>query len=693
MAVRFSPQFLDEIRARVPVSQVVSRSVQLKKAGREWRGLSPFKSEKTPSFFVNDQKAFYHCFASGEHGDIFTFLMKVEGLSFPEAVEQLAGEAGLAMPAPEVRDPDVEDRRQRQFALLEAAASYFEDALYSGQGAIARDYVERRGLSRRTLSAFRIGFAPNSRTALSDFLKGKGFKLEEMAATGMVISGDDIKTPYDRFRNRVMFPIRDLKGRVIAFGGRALDQDQPAKYLNSPETALFHKSNVLFHLHAARQAAHVQGRIIAVEGYMDVAALYEAGIEACVAPLGTALTEQQLALLWRLADEPVLCFDGDDAGRKAAWRALDTALPHLAPGKSLMFAFLPDGLDPDDLVRSQGPAAMEAILAAARPMVDVVFERAWQEGDTRTPERRARLERRLQDDIAHIADRTLRFHYERDMRERLWQRLRTTGQGGAGRVGSRGGASPPRSVDRRERPDRGTQGGQFRGGQSGYRRQNGPAPRPGGASDSLLKSLAADPHDNLPRRELVLIAVLLHHPWLMDEEAETIAALDLSSPALNRLKDGLLALQASEKALDSSEIRSQLTAIGLGPIVDQVEASMTFGCEKLTSPQAGHAEVRVGWRHTLELHERQVGLRQALDEAERAWHRDESDDAFARIRELQEQLERLASQALRVSDEDTPSRAGLLERNLHDEGDGSQSNASGDAGGLVDGPRHSSSRV
>jgi DNA primase len=656
MATRFTPEFLDDIRARLPVSQVVGRSVPLKKAGREWRGLSPFKSEKTPSFFVNDQKGFYHCFASGEHGDIFTFLMKVEGLSFPEAVERLAGDAGLQMPKLEARDPEVEDRRQRLLNLVEAAASFFEDRLASGTGREARSYLDRRGLSFETVRDFRIGYAPNSRTELGQYLSSKGFRPDEMAQSGMLIAGEDIQTPYDRFRNRVMFPITDLKGRVIAFGGRALDPDQPAKYLNSPETPLFHKGNVLFHFQAARQAAHTQSRLIAVEGYMDVAALHQAGICEAVAPLGTAMTEQQLALMWRSVDEPTLCFDGDEAGRKAAWRALDTALPHLAPGKSLMFAFLPDGLDPDDLLKTQGREALEAVLDQAQPLIEVLFQRAWQTGDVRTPERRARLEQHLRASIATISDTAVRYHYERDLKNRLWERFRSSSgtdsqrsqpnamtgrrpgfQSPSGRAGAgQRGGSPVRQVSRSGRDD-------------DWRRFTS-----AGASDSLRQSLAksggGDHNPGLPYREALLMAVLLNHPWLMHEDAEAIADLELTSGMLGRLRDALLSLQATEKPLDSGEIRTQLSTLGLNPVVNQIETATTLRCDRFVSPNTGHAEVRAGWRHALELHERQVGLRQALDAAERSWREEESEDAFNRIRELQLQLDSLASQTIRADE-------------------------------------------
>ncbi len=421
--MRFPPHILDEIRARLPVSSVVGRRVQLKKAGREWKGLSPFKAERTPSFFVNDQKGFYKCFASGEHGDIFTFVMKTEGLEFVEAVERLAADAGVTLPKLEPRSQrDVEqvDERARMLALVESSAKFFEAQLAGSAGQEARRYIERRGLTRETIQRFRLGFAPAGREILKAHLAKEGFSVKEMAASGMVIAGEDISVPYDRFRNRVMFPIEDLKGKVIAFGGRALDPDAPAKYLNSPETPLFHKGNQLYNIHRARPVAFETSRIVVVEGYMDVVALDQAGFQAAVAPLGTALTEAQVQLLWRVAPEPILCFDGDGAGQRAAFRAVDTILPMLKPGISAQFAFLPDGLDPDDLVRSQGAAAFEAILARTKALFDVMWERELASQPLSTPEQRAAMEQRLKALVGKIADGTVRSHYEQEARQTLW---------------------------------------------------------------------------------------------------------------------------------------------------------------------------------------------------------------------------------------------------------------------------------
>jgi len=631
VAIRFTPQFLDDIRARLPVSQVVGRKVALKKAGREWRGLSPFKDEKTPSFFVNDQKGFYHCFATGEHGDIFTFLIKTEGLAFPEAVERLAGEAGLQMPAPVHRDPKVEDERERLYRLLEVSARFFQDALFGTIGRSAREYVDRRGLNLDTLDTFRIGYAPASRNALKDHLAKEGFSVSDMITSGMLIGGEDIAKPYDRFRDRVMFPIRDMKGHVIAFGGRALDPNQPAKYLNSPETPLFHKGRVLFNFHHARQPAFERDRLVIVEGYMDVVALHQAGFTEAVAPLGTALTQDQIGLLWRVVDEPALCFDGDAAGRKAAWRSIDTALPHVQPGKSLTFAFLPDGMDPDDLVRAHGKDAFEKILGRARPMIDVLFEREWSKGDVSTPERRAHLETQLLAAAGQISDPTIRSHYQRELKSRLWTALRQASSNAASKSG--GGRNGQASA-RRER-----------GGHSSPRRGGDNRGDGHGAitpSTALLNSsLVAGDGGGLPHREALLITTLLNHPQLIEDYAEAVSDLEFTSSALSRLRDGLLSAQAAEKALDRAALRTQLTVLGLDQILHQVEKSITHRCDKFANPETGHDEVESGWRHTLELHQWALGIGKALEAAERDWLQNESEDAFSRIQELKQQMDRL----------------------------------------------------
>src|SRR4051794_2049919 len=409
--MRFTPDFLDDLRTRLPVSEVVGRRVALKKAGREWKGLSPFNKEKTPSFFVNDQKAAWFDFSSGKNGNIFDFVMQTEGVNFPEAVERLASMAGVPLPRSTPEAEAREERRKTLHDIVELSAKFFETTLAARLGAKARGYLADRAIEPKTQLRFRIGYAPPDRFALKEHLGAQGVSADDMIEAGLLVSGEDIPVPYDRFRDRVMFPITDLRGRVIAFGGRALEKDAQAKYLNSPETPLFHKGSNLYNGAAARQAAHNGAQIVVVEGYIDVVAMVTAGYEAAVAPLGTALTEDQLALIWKMSDEPVLCFDGDGAGRRAAYRAVDLALPHIKPRKTVKFALLPEGQDPDDLVRSGGREAISEVIDAARPLAAMLWMRETEAASLSTPERRAALEARIGEITAAIGDETVRKYY------------------------------------------------------------------------------------------------------------------------------------------------------------------------------------------------------------------------------------------------------------------------------------------
>jgi DNA primase len=624
--MRFPPHILDDIRARLPVSSVVGRRVALKKAGREWKGLSPFKSERTPSFFVNDHKGFYKCFASGEYGDIFTFVMKTEGLSFPEAVERLAADAGVILPKPEPRSPhaiEEVDTRARLMALVEASARFFEAQLMSSPGQEARRYLERRGVTRETIQRFRMGFATSGREVLKAHLAKEGFTVKEMAEAGMIIMGDDIAVPYDRFRNRVMFPIEDLKGRVIAFGGRALDPDAPAKYLNSPETPLFHKGNQLYNIHRARPAAFDTSRIVVVEGYMDVVALDQAGFQAAVAPLGTALTEAQVQLLWRVVPEPILCFDGDSAGKRAAYRAVDTILPLLKPGYSARFAFLTDGQDPDDLVRQQGAAAFEAVLARTKALFDVMWERELATQSVSTPEQRAAFEQKMKALVGRIGDASVRGHYEQEARQTLFGLnravLRELGSGGQG-----GGARRTAGRQNNVQTD-------WRVRERARLQQKG---RPAAVAAPVATSGLAGRLDAIPAREALILKALVNHPWLIEEHAERIAAMEFTAPALIGLKDAILAALAEEIPLDTVSLRNHFSAVGLSHVVALVERAITHKGDRFAEPEADQDAVETGWCHAATLHERQVGLRRDLVVAEQRWLEEQSEDAFQRLCEI-----------------------------------------------------------
>jgi len=631
--MRYPPSFLDEIRARLPVSQVVARKVALKRAGRELKGLSPFKQERTPSFFVNDHKGSWFDFSSGQNGDIFKFVMLTEGLSFPEAVERLAEEAGLPVPKAGPRQAEEEDARARLLALLEASARFFEAELARPGGAEARRYLEKRGLTAAAIARFRIGYAPRDRSALREHLARAGYSTAEMIAAGMLVSGEDIPVAYDRFRHRVTFPIADLRGRTIAFGGRALDPDAPAKYLNSPETVLFHKGANLYNAHIARGPARDKGRLIVVEGYMDAIALAEAGFPETVAPLGTALTEDQVRLLWQLAPEPILCFDGDAPGRRAAFRAVETVLPHLRPGYSVQFAFLPDGLDPDDLVRQHGAGAVEEILQRTQPLFDVLIDREERQGrPALTPEQRASLEARLHGLVARIGERTVRAEYERELREVLWAKSRKLVREMAGT----GGRRDPRVAGRR----RNNTALDWRvAARATERTRLGAPPRASTLAAAPVRSNElAERALALPPREALLLRTLLNHPWLLEARCEEVAELTLSSPALARLRDALLELLARNVALERDQVRSQLSELGLGKVVEMAERAITHKSDRFAEPDADPGQVEAGWQHAVSLHESQVGLRRSLEAAEREWQAEPSEAAWRRIAEIQERL-------------------------------------------------------
>ncbi len=618
--MRFPPSFLDDVKARLPVSEVVRRRVKLVKAGREWKGLSPFNVEKTPSFFVNDQKMAWFDLSAGKNGNIFDFVMETEGLSFPEAVERLAGEAGLALPR---ASPEAEAQEQRRAGLHEAldmAAEFFAATLHVIAGRAARDYLAQRGVAADAQKQFRLGYALPEKYALRDHLAAKGVAKETMIEAGLLIHGEDIAVPYDRFRDRIMFPIADRSGRTIAFGGRALGPDAAAKYLNSPETPLFHKGAVLYNHHLARKAAHASGRVIVVEGYIDVIAMASAGFAETVAPLGTALTPEQAALLWKMAEEPILCFDGDRAGRKAAWRAIDMALPLIGPGRSLRFALLPEGQDPDDLIRSGGARAMAEPLAQTLAMADLIWQRETEGQDLATPERRAGLERRLREIAQEIGDETLRRYYRDDFKERLFKLF------GARRLSQ--------SQPRRER-----RGAQASGPRRGFEWTREGADRtPPVASATLSRSplFRAGTTSLLPREALILL-LLLNHPGLAEHHLEAIADVEFSNAEAGALRDALLD-RASSGPLDAEEIRLAAESAGFTAIVQRLDALAAHSTHFYLKNSSAEADAEEVLRQALTLHRRARTLHRDLNSAEIALAEDPSDANLARLKDIQEQL-------------------------------------------------------
>jgi DNA primase len=620
--MRYPPSVLDEIRARLPVSAVVGKRVRMKKAGREWKGLSPFNAEKTPSFYVNDQKGFYHCFSSGKHGDIFTFLMETEGLSFPEAVERLAAEAGVPLPTPSREAQVQESRRKSLHEVTELAAQFFESALQGRRAARAREYLAQRGLGPETQRRFRIGYAPAERFALRDHLAGKGVSVETMVEAGLLVTGEDVTVPYDRFRDRVMFPIGDVKGRVIAFGGRALSPDVPAKYLNSPDTPLFSKGRVLYNLDRARQPAHERGTVIAVEGYIDVIAMSAAGFANAVAPLGTALTEDQLQLLWRCADEPVLCFDGDAAGRRAAYRAVDMALPALTSGKSLRFALLPEGQDPDDLARSGGAAAVERVLKGTLPLVDILWAREIEAGPLDTPEQRAALEARLKEALHLIRDETLRRYYREEIELRLGGLQRSPSDRPAGRARN--------NFKYFRVPER-----------MGSKLPPGYKTSPNLARHSLFRPAVSSqqkPLDGVSPREAMILSVLSVHPELLHDYAEALAELDFGGRDASALRALLLDNAGSEEPADAGVMEARLERAGLKSFVERLAGQVRPGDRWTLDPHADSLRLADALRQAMTLHRRARTLHSELRAAERALAEEETEANLAWLREVQEQL-------------------------------------------------------
>ena len=630
--MQFPPSFLDEIRSRVSLSAVVGRSVQWDRrksqAGRgDFWACCPFHSEKTPSFHADDRKGFYHCFGCKASGDVFTFMVEKEGVSFPEAVERLAAEAGLPLPQPgpgeEVRAAD----RASLYDVMELAAQFFERALGRPEGAAARAYLAGRGLVEEVLGAFRIGFALDSKYALKTHLAEAGISPERMAEAGLLIAGEDVPVAFDRFRNRIIFPIRDGRGRVIAFGGRAMSPDAPAKYLNSPDTDLFRKGTVLYNIDLARGPAHRQGTVVAVEGYMDVIALARAGFGNAVAPLGTALTENQLALLWRMSAEPIVCFDGDEAGRKAAYRALDVALPLLRPGHSLRFAFMPAGQDPDDLLREEGPEALAGILTAAAPLVEVLWRRFLDLNDRATPERRARFEADLRAAAGVIADSKVRSHYLAELDDRLNGLWAAGRRAGPSRYGPRRNSEYRRSDRQRVSPPWA---------------RHASFDRMGGMQlpSSELRALAARTgrrqiHE---QREGLILAALLNHPELLQEEAERLAETEFATPELDRLRRQLLDTIALYQGFDGTSLKNRLNQTDSHAGLARIEETAKRLGVWFVLSGAALDDVRTGFRQMMALHRKAVTLERELMAAERLLAEAPNETNLAHLNQIRDEL-------------------------------------------------------
>jgi DNA primase len=552
VAMSLPPGFLDELKTRVSLSQVAGRKVMWDRRksnqakGDMWAPC-PFHQEKTASFHVDDRKGFYYCFGCHAKGDIVSFVQETENVGFMEAVELLARDAGMSMPARDPKAAEKADRATQLAKATEAAVGHFRLQLKTQGAAEARAYLERRGLSAAILDRFEIGFAPAGRTATFEALAAKGIPPDHLVDAGIATKPDDGGAPYDAFRDRIIFPIRDPRGRCIGFGGRAMDPNARAKYLNSRETPLFDKGRALYNHGPAREAAGKGQPLIVAEGYMDVIALVAAGFEAAVAPLGTAITETQLDLLWRISPEPVIALDGDKAGLRAAMRLVDLALPHLGPDKSLRFAILPEGQDPDDLIRARGPSAMQEAIDRAEPLVRLLWRRETEGKVFDTPERRAGLDVRLRTAIGLIKNPSLQRHYAdaiAALRRELFR--------------------PPRSDSGR----RWTKGG----------RGFAEAPvAPLAATRALAEQLSGE---NL--RLALIIATLCRYPTLIDTFEERIERLEPTDPDIAAL--ALFLLGTSQR--DRAALRDEISRNGHLSTLETLEATGHLRITPFLSEQA-----------------------------------------------------------------------------------------------------------
>ncbi len=620
----------------MPLSGIVGRGVRLVRAGREFKGCCPFHNEKTPSFYVNDDKQFFHCFGCGAHGDIIGFTMRRDGVGFLEAVESLAAQAGLSVP----RDAPVEreryDREKRLYQLMESATLWFEARLRDlSLGREAMRYLRGRGLSDEALARFRIGYAPQDTQMLQRAMAQAGFSTDEMLATGLIKKSEGREGYFSFFRNRVMFPVGDRRGRVVAFGGRVMGDGEP-KYLNSPDNDLFHKGKLLYGLSRAREAARQRQPVVVVEGYMDVIAMAEAGYCGAVAPLGTALTEDQIALLWQLAPaadardpaidySPILCFDGDNAGFRAAARAVERVLPLLTTSRTARIARLPEGDDPDSLIRNSGKMALQAVLDQAKPMFDAVWDSTLAGRRVDTPESRGEFMRVIRERAARIQDETLRRLYQDEVNKRLEAAFGWGGNAGSGQrrqYGGGRGAFPART-----------------GGGRGGGRPIASARQWGGAGIAAAKP----PPNAADARAKALLAIMVNHPAIFADFGEDLARIGFSNPRLEALRQQLVDILShdSQETLDADGLYRHLSdgnvpegaRLGLSEVV----AAKNMEGLGFARPDRPVDEARRGWKSIWNGYLKECLLAD-LQAATRLYDEEPSDVGFERMRELQAQV-------------------------------------------------------
>lgn len=562
---------MQELRDRLTLSEIIGRRVKITRAGREFKACCPFHNEKSPSFYINDDKQFYHCFGCGAHGDVIGFTMRNDNLSFIEAVESLAGLAGMQVPQQAPQDIARAREEKSLYSLLEDTAKWFESCLRDPVNAEALGYMQQRGLSDDLLAAFRIGFAPADGQALPRYLRGRGYSDRQMIEAGVAKPSNRDGQPYSFFRDRVMFPVPDRRGRVVAFGGRVLPEhlrplnpgdSKPPKYINSSETPVFHKGRMLYGEPHARHAAADGQALIVVEGYLDVMAAFSAGYRGALAPLGTALTEEQILSLWKMIPGeqkiPVLCFDGDNAGRRAAARACERILPLLKPDHSVRLAFLPDGQDPDSLIKAQGKAAFDAVIDAAIPLVDFLWAEHIAGRRFDTPEERAGLSQTLENETLKIADRSVQIYYRNAFRQKIseafWKKQPPAGKGGRGQLSVRPAA-----------------GLQLR--------------RP-----AYSKELT---------RVQVLLACVLNHPSLFETIEDELGRLPIENPRFSALRQAIIQCLGKDSGLDSAALHAHLKGEGYQIELESILSEAVYNHAGFARPNSGLDIVQKGWQHIL----------------------------------------------------------------------------------------------
>lgn len=603
------PRFLDDLRSRITLSDVVGKKVKLTRAGREFKACCPFHMEKSPSFYVNDDKQFYHCFGCGAHGSAFDFVMNTENLSFIEAVEALALKAGMQVPQSSPQEIEKAKKEKSLYTLMDDAAKFMERALREPSSRVGYDYIRERGVPEEVISAFRIGYAPSDMQALRKYLLAQGYTDAQMIEAALIKPSAKGGEPYAFFRDRVMFPVPDRRGRIVAFGGRILPEHlrapdrgdfKPPKYLNSSDTPLFHKGSMLYGEPHARQAASEGQSVIVMEGYLDVIASFKAGFRGAVAPLGTALTEEQILVLWKMipaeSKVPILCFDGDAAGIRAASRACERLLPLLKPNHSAKIAFLPDGEDPDSLVKAKGAKALQEVLDNALNLVDYLWMDRTEGQDFATPEARAGLSKTLEDDAARITDRTVQHYYREAFREKTRKTF-----------------SPPPVQKQPWQPKNNF-------GKPPIQALS-PLKRPGFAKNGVYQR--------------ALVAAVLNHPAIFHEVEEEFGHMDLPENELDRLRQAVLSTLGQNPDLDAEGLSNHLIERGFEGELQHVLCDSVYTHAAFSRPSTDEGDALTGWREawkSLQDH----GARADLEQAKAALRENLSEDNENRLNALRD---------------------------------------------------------